>query len=67
MKSDIARPDPKILKAGRYRFKSLKDRSLKDDAKDYSSPDKLREALYQAGITNFRIIYDRACFLGRIK
>jgi len=42
------------------RMKSLRDRSLKDDAKAYSSPDKLREAIYKAGIANFRIIYERA-------
>ena len=49
------------------RMKSLRDRSLKDDAKAYSSPDKLREAIYKAGIANFRIIYERAGLWAELK
>ena len=49
------------------RMKSLRDRSLKDGAKAYSSPDKLREAIYKAGIANFRIIYDRAGIWAELK
>jgi len=49
------------------RMKSLRDRSLKDGAKAYSSPDKLREAIYKAGIDNFRIIYERAGIWAELK
>jgi len=49
------------------RMKSLRDRSLKEDAKAYSSPDKLREVVYGAGISNFRIIYDKAGLWAEIK
>ena len=42
------------------RMKSLRDRSLKEGAKAYGSPDKLREVIYKAGISNFSIIYDKA-------
>ncbi len=49
------------------RMKSLRDRSLKDGAKAYSSPDKLREAIYKAGIANFRIIYERAGIWAELK
>ena len=49
------------------RMKSLRDRSLKDGAKAYSSPDKLREAIHKAGIANFRIIYERAGIWAEIK
>ncbi|GAG78963.1 unnamed protein product [marine sediment metagenome] len=48
-------------------MKSLRDRSLKDDAKAYSSPDKLREVIHKAGIANFRIIYDRAGIWAELK
>jgi len=41
------------------RMKSLRDCSLKDDAKAYRSPDKLEEVIHKAGISNFNIIYDR--------
>jgi len=41
------------------RMKTLRDRSLKDDAEAYSSPDKLEEIINKAGISNFHIIYDR--------
>jgi len=49
------------------RMKSLRDRSLGEDAKAYSSPDKLREVINKAGISNSRIIYDRAGFWAEIK
>lgn len=49
------------------RMKSLRDRSLKEDAKAYSSPDKLREVVYGAGISNFRIIYDKTGLWAEIK
>ena len=49
------------------RMKSLRDRSLGEDAKAYSSPDKLRGAIHKAGILNFRIIYDKAGLWVEIK
>ena len=49
------------------RMKSLRDHSLKEDAKAYSSPDKLREVIYKANISNFRIIYDKAGLWAEIK
>jgi ubiquinone/menaquinone biosynthesis C-methylase UbiE len=49
------------------KMKSLRDNSLKDGAKAYSSPDKLREVIYKAGIANFRIIYDRAGIWAELK
>jgi SAM-dependent methyltransferase len=48
-------------------MKSLRDYSLKEDAKAYSSPDELREVIYKAGISNFRIIYDKAGLWAEIK
>jgi len=48
-------------------MKSLRDRSLKNDAKAYSSPDKLREVIHKEGIANFRIIYDRAGIWAELK
>ena len=41
-------------------MKSLKGLSLGEYAKAYSSPDKLQEVVNKAGISNFRISYDRA-------
>jgi len=49
------------------RMKSLRARSLGDAAKAYSSPDKLREVINKAGISNFRISYDRAGLWAEIK
>jgi len=49
------------------RMKSLRDRSLGDGAKAYSSPDKLREVVNKAGILNFHISYDRAGLWVEIK
>ncbi|MBL7197425.1 MAG: class I SAM-dependent methyltransferase [Candidatus Omnitrophica bacterium] len=49
------------------RMKSLRDHSLKEDTKAYSSPDILKEVIYKANISNFRIIYDKAGFWAEIK
>jgi len=49
------------------RMKSLRDHSLKEGAKAYSSPDKLREVIDKAGISNFRIVYDKAGLWAEIK
>ena len=49
------------------RMKSLRDRSLKEGAKAYSSSDMLKEVIYEANISNFRIIYDQAGFWVEIK
>jgi ubiquinone/menaquinone biosynthesis C-methylase UbiE len=49
------------------RMKSLRDHSLKENTKAYSSPDMLKEVIYKANITNFRIIYDKAGFWAEIK
>ena len=49
------------------RMKFLRDRSLGEDAKAYSSPDKLQEVIYKAGIPNFRIIYDKSGLWAEIK
>ena len=48
-------------------MKSLRDHSLKEDAKAYSSPDKLRGVIRRAGIANFRIIPDKAGLWAEIK
>jgi len=49
------------------RMKSLRDRSLGESAKAYSSPDKLREVVYRAGIPDFCIIYDPAGLWAEIR
>ncbi|MEA3488791.1 MAG: class I SAM-dependent methyltransferase [Candidatus Omnitrophota bacterium] len=49
------------------RMTSLRDRSLKDDAKAYSSPNKLEEIIHKAGISNFHIIYDRSGLWAELK
>jgi len=49
------------------RMRSLRDRSLKEDARAYSSPEKLREVVYEAGISNFRIIYDKSGLWAELK
>ena len=41
-------------------MKSLRDHSLKEDSKAYSSPNKLEETIHEAGISDFRIIYDKS-------
>ncbi len=42
------------------RIKPLRDRSLGEDAKAYSSPDKLKEIVNKAGISNYHIISGEA-------
>ena len=42
------------------RMKSLRDRSLGEKAKAYSSPETLKEVVLKAGIPNFRILDDPA-------
>ena len=42
------------------RMKSLRDHSLKEDSKAYSSPNKLEEIIHEAGISDFHIIYDKS-------
>jgi len=49
------------------RMRSLRDRSLGKDAKAYSSPDKLKEVINKAGISKFRVSYDRAGLWAEIK
>jgi len=49
------------------RMKSLRARSLGEDVKAYSSPDKLQEVINRAGISNFRVSYDRAGLWAEIK
>ena len=49
------------------RMKFLRDRSLREDAKVYSSPDILKEVIHKANISNFRIIYDKTGFWAEIK
>ncbi len=51
------------------RMKSLRDHSLKEDAKAYSSPDKLSEVINKAGISksDFRVSYDRAGLWAEIR
>ena len=49
------------------RMKFLRDRSLREDAKVYSSPDILKEVIHKANISNFRIIYDKTGFWAKIK
>jgi len=49
------------------RMIALRDKSLKDDAKAYRAPDKLKEVIREAGISNFRIIYDKTGLWAEIK
>ena len=49
------------------RMKSLRDHSLREDAKAYSSPDKLEDVIHEAGISNFGITYDKAGLWAEIK
>ena len=49
------------------RMTFLRDRSLKDDAKAYCSPNKLEEIIHKAGISNFHIIYDRSGLWAELK
>jgi len=49
------------------RMKSLRDHSLKEGAKAYNSPDKLKEVIDRAGIPNFHILHDPAGLWAEIK
>ncbi len=49
------------------RMKSLRDHSLKENAKAYRSPDKLRAVICKADIANFRIIHDKAGLWAELK
>jgi ubiquinone/menaquinone biosynthesis C-methylase UbiE len=42
------------------RMKALRDRSLGEDAKVYSSPDKLKHVIDKTGISKFHIIFDKS-------
>ena len=42
------------------RMKTLRDCSLREDAKIYSEPDKLKRVIDEAGISKFRIIFDKS-------
>ena len=46
---------------------AIREHSLKNDAKIYRSPNKLEEVIQKAGISNFRIIYDRTGLWAEIK
>ncbi|NIA08388.1 MAG: methyltransferase domain-containing protein [Nitrospiraceae bacterium] len=46
---------------------ALRDRSLKDDAELYKSPNKLEDIIHRAGISNFHIIHDRTGLWAEIK
>ena len=48
-------------------MKILRDHSLKEDAKAYSSPETLKEVISKAGISNFRILDDPAGHWAEIK
>jgi len=56
-----------ITKEELDRMTALRDRSLKDDAKAYSSPNEMEEIIDKAGISNFRIIYDRSDLWAELK
>ncbi len=49
------------------RMKALRDRSLGEDAKLYSMPDKMREVVERAGIPNYRIIFDKSGLWAEIR
>ncbi|GAB6888972.1 hypothetical protein JCM13304A_24740 [Desulfothermus okinawensis JCM 13304] len=49
------------------RMKNLRDRSLKEGAKAYSSPETIKEIIAKAGISNFRIVADPAGYWAEIK
>jgi len=49
------------------RMKSLRDRSLGEDVKAYSSPDKLREVINEAGIPHPHIISGKVDLWAEIK
>lgn len=49
------------------RMKSLRDHSLKENTKAYSSPEILKKVIHQANISNFRILPDKAGFWAEIR
>jgi SAM-dependent methyltransferase len=56
-----------ITKEELDRMTALRDRSLKDDAKAYSSPKELEEIIHKAGISDLHIIYDRSGLWAELK
>ena len=56
-----------ITKEELNRMTALRDRSLKDDAKAYSSPNEMEEIIHKAGISDFHIIYDRSGLWAELK
>ena len=56
-----------ITKKELDRMTALRDRSLKDDAKAYSSPNELEEIIHKAGISDLHIIYDRSGLWAELK
>jgi len=49
------------------RMKNLRDRSLKEDAKIYGSPETIKDIISKVGISNFRILDDPAGYWAEIK
>jgi ubiquinone/menaquinone biosynthesis C-methylase UbiE len=49
------------------RMKSLRDRSLKENAEVYNSPGGLKGVIHKASISNFRIIFDKAGLWAEIR
>ena len=49
------------------RLKSLRDRSLGEDAGIYNSPDKLKKYIREADISDFLVIYDKADLWAQIR
>jgi ubiquinone/menaquinone biosynthesis C-methylase UbiE len=49
------------------RMTALRGRSLKDDAKAYSSPKELEDIIRKTGISDFHIIYDRSGLWAELK
>ncbi len=49
------------------RMKSLRDRSLGEDARIYNSPDKLKKYIREADISDFLVIYDKADLWAQIR
>lgn len=49
------------------RMKSLRDRSLGEDARVYSSPGELKKLILEAGISDSRVIHDKAGLWAEIR
>ena len=56
-----------VTKEELNRMTALRDRSLKDDSKAYSSPNEMEEIIHKAGISDFHIIYDRSGLWAELK